>query len=395
MRKFLLLMMLVAATPVARAADAAAVEPTPAPAAVPAADAAKKADEKKADEKKNEVSAVVPVDAPKAGETAAPEAAPKALAQAESRLVPVAPLPAPADAAASAEATKAPSGTTLFGTFIPGLHFSLGTSFFIGVQTSADFSGGYFGLSPGASYKLNEMVTLSAGLSPFINFKPSGEYGIPDSNRRFDNNPAFSALRAGFKDLYVESASGIHVNGSVTYSIPLSYNNLVLDTIHTWGDVGAGLALSRKFGDFSASLNGLVKHFGYLNARPKIDCSVEKGPCQLGGFTSHWNPMILAISSISGTYTHGDWSGFASFGLSQTKTFGPGQATEPNNTNDHANDKFGFSFFASVAYAITEHFGVNGGLFNGGPQLTDRENLNNFLFDYKFAGVFVGTDWTN
>ena len=84
-------------------------------------------------------------------------------------------------------------------------------------------------------------------------------------------------------------------------------------------------------------------------------------------------------------------------GLSQSIVRGPGAVAEAYvavpDASDQVDRRYSFSFIAQASYSITDHFSGNIGLFNGGPQRTDRNKLNNFLFDPKFAGVYVGMDW--
>jgi hypothetical protein len=109
------------------------------------------------------------------------------------------------------------------------------------------------------------------------------------------------------------------------------------------------------------------------------------------------NTLATLSAGLTAIYNIDKVSFFASAGLSQGLVRGPTALAEAYvgqpGVFDQLDRRYNFSFIGVVSYSLTDHLSPNIGIFNGGPQRTDRNAFNNFLFDPKFAGVFVGLDW--
>jgi hypothetical protein len=331
-----------------------------------------------------------PAPAPEAAVPAATtDGAPAAANSPETAAASVKPAPAASDTnkpqfAAAAALLGPPSG----------LQLSLSWTLFSGVQTDADLTNAYSSLSISTNYKLHKKVFFAATLTPYVELTR-----MPGDNRRVDFFGGSSFARLNFRNLYEIPGTGIKVGGAATYNLPVTYNDWFSGNKRL-GALGGAVQLFRNFGELTmvGSVNASAPLF--LEDRPTFQCDpaglAPGASCPSVESSAVRNPRYAKGAGITGIYNHENVSVFASVGVSQVTVRGPGAVAEAyQNVADlsQIDQRYNFSFISQVSYSLTDHHSVNVGLFNGGPQKTDRSSYNNVLFDPKFAGAFVGYDW--
>lgn len=271
------------------------------------------------------------------------------------------------------------------------LKLNAGWGLSAGLQTSDNYTSVSTGPTVGLTYAVKKTVVLSAQLAPYVDLTR-----MPKNNRRLDMSSGF--LRASFSNLFEERVTGIRLGGSATYNLPVAlgdwrYGNPKL------GQINAGLNLSRTFSDLrlTTGLSGTLPL--HLNTRAELQCDpaeVAKVGASCPSYTHGgvYNTRFSLAGNLGASYSYGPWMGTARLGLTRGWTYGESSANEPHNTHDHANTRHSFLFGAGVTYNINDNWGVTGGFSNAGPQLTSRDGYNNFLFDKKFASVYLNVDWT-
>jgi hypothetical protein len=276
-----------------------------------------------------------------------------------------------------------------------GLQLTLSWSLYSGVQTDDDMTNAYSSLAISTNYKLHPKVFVAASLSPYVELTK-----MPGDNRRIDFFGGASFVRFNFRNLYEIPGTGIKVGGAATYNLPVTYNDWFSGN-RRLGALGAALQLFRNFGDLTVvgTMNANMPLF--LHDRPSFQCDPDKeaasgAKCPPVEESAVRNLRYARGAGLTGIYNRENISVFASVGVSQATVRGPGAVAEAyQNVADlgQIDQRYNFSFVSQVSYSLTDHHSVNVGLFNGGPQKTDRSSYNNVLFDPKFAGLFVGYDW--
>ncbi|MFM2153786.1 MAG: hypothetical protein RL199_2221 [Pseudomonadota bacterium] len=339
-------------------------------------------------------------------QTTAPAPAPTSEEQAPSTTTTTPPV-APPEAATSAPAsdaksasvedpnkTKSAASAALLGP-PSGLQLTLSWSLYSGVQTDDDLTNAYTSLAISTNYKLHPKVFIAASLSPYVELTK-----MPGDNRRADFFGGGSFVRLNFRNLYEVPGTGIKVGGAATYNLPVTYNDWFSGNKRL-GALGGAVQAFRTFGELTVigSMNANVPLF--LHDRGYFQCDAAEvasmgAKCPPVEQTPVRNPRYAKGAGLTGIYNHDSISVFASVGVSQTTVRGPGAVAEAyQNVADlgQIDQRYSFSFISQVSYGLNDHHSVNVGLFNGGPQKTDRSSYNNVLFDPKFAGLFVGYDW--
>jgi hypothetical protein len=275
-----------------------------------------------------------------------------------------------------------------------GLQLTLSWTLFSGVQTDADLTNAYSSLSISTNYKIHKKVFFAASLTPYVELTR-----MPGDNRRVDFFGGSSFARLNFRNLYEIPGTGIKVGGAATYNLPVTYNDWFSGNKRL-GALGGAVQLFRNFGELTmvGSVNASAPLF--LQDRPTFQCDPDGlapgASCPSVESSAVRNPRYAKGAGLTGIYNHENVSVFASIGVSQVTVRGPGAVAEAyQNVADlsQIDERYNFSFISQVSYSLTDHHSVNVGLFNGGPQKTDRSSYNNVLFDPKFAGAFVGYDW--
>jgi len=326
--------------------------------------------------------------APAAAPAAEPAIAPAAAPAPES--VP-APEVVPAVAVQPAEAAPAASGTEEKPKPPFELTLELGES--VGVQTDADLTNVSTSLSVTADWNVRPWLTIEGMLTPYIETT-----SMPVDNRRFDFLANFSYVRALFPDFYKDPTSGIALTGSLSYRLPVTYNDWRSGNPRL-GDLAPSMTATRKVGDFTGTLGLLFVYHLYLNARAVLQCDpaaeAKVGascPSNLNGNSA--NEQSSITPSLRVDYNHSPWSVFGKLALVQAWSTGPGSASEPFNTNDNANERFSFAFAAQVGYSLSDHWTVGLMVGNLGPQTSNGRDFSNFVFDKRYAYVQPFVDWT-
>lgn len=273
-----------------------------------------------------------------------------------------------------------------------GLQLTVSWQLQAGLQIDESTSSAMSSLAVSTNYKLHPKVFFAGQISPYLELTP-----MPNDNRRADFSSGSSFARLNFRNLYTEKFSGITLGGNLTYFLPLSYNDWFTGNPRL-GGLGSAVQLFRSIGPVTliGVAGGQLPLF--LESRARVQCDEEEArkvgaSCPSFSHVNGWNQAAQLSSSLIAFYNVGSFSFLGQLQTAWSFTRGPGSANEPNNTNNHANQRFSQGFFLQGGYMIDSHWTVNAGLMNFGPQITGLYGRRNPFFDKEYAAVFVGVDW--